>query len=133
MPLLFLVLSCLAVGAMMATGATTAKQLPPGPPPIQMQPGEVWAVSGAVRTELADDQWVRMHDDLSRTMTWAGARMGKLVHEGTTFAFQVQPLTQPMTLHLPMVEPSFTVTKALKLQATSVSGVPRTMPRTRYA
>ena len=55
-----------------------------------------------------------------------GARIGKLVSSGRTFALQVQPTTNVVTLQVPMVDPPFTITKAEKLQGVSnISGLRR--------
>lgn len=126
MPLLFVILSVAAVVAMGAGKAVskTPPMLPPqGPLPVQMQVGEIWGVEGTIDRDMTDAAWQAFHDALSGIMTGLGGRIGKLVSNGRSFAFQIQPTSRPVSIQVPLVDPPFTLTSAKKLSGvTQVSG-----------
>lgn len=129
MPFLFVALSVLTVVVMATTKAVShsppMNQLPAGPPPIVMQPGEVWGVQGTIDKDMTDAAWATFRDTLAGMMKGLGADVGQLVTQGPRdFAVQVKPTTSPVTIYVPMSSPPFTITKAQKLsaQAPQVSG-----------
>jgi hypothetical protein len=127
MPLLFLLLS---VGAVLAMGAAKAvsKSPPINESPPQMvllQPSEVWGISGTIMYDMTGEQWETFHTQLTTLMDRMHGRIGKLLHDGRTFAFQVQPISHPIHLQVPMVDPFFRIDRATKLTATTVSGCRR--------
>lgn len=123
MPLLFVALSVLTVMAMGAAKATSTTPPLSGGSRVTMKPGEIWAVAGSRSDTPTDSMWEAFHTKLADVMATMGARIGKMTYSGSSFAFQVQPITGEVFLQVPTVDGQFTITKAEKLATgTKISG-----------